>query len=40
LEEIKADGPALDLTLTGFPIGEVDRIAGNHAASLTLDLRV
>jgi ParB-like chromosome segregation protein Spo0J len=38
LEEIKADAPALDLTLTGFTIGEVDRIAGNHAATRYDDL--
>lgn len=38
LEEIRADLPAMDLTLTGFTIGEIDRIAGNHAAALYDDL--
>ena len=37
-EEIRADAPEIDLTLTGFTIGEVDRIAGNHAAGLYDDL--
>lgn len=38
LEEIRADVPKLDLTLTGFTIGELDRISGNHAANLYDDL--
>lgn len=38
LEEIRADLPAMDLTLTGFTIGEIDRIGGNHAAGLYDDL--
>jgi hypothetical protein len=37
-EEIKADAPLIDLTLTGFTIGEVDQIAGNHAAGRYDDL--
>lgn len=38
LEEIRADVPTLDLTLTGFTVGELDRIGGNHAANLYDDL--
>ena len=38
LEEIQAELPALDLTLTGFSVGEIDRIVGNHAASRYDDL--
>ena len=38
LEEIRADGPALDLTLTGFSIGEIDRIEGRYLAGLYDDL--
>ena len=37
-EEITADAPHLDLTLTGFTIGEIDRIEGNHKAGLYDDL--
>lgn len=37
-EEITADAPHLDLTLTCFTIGEVDRIQGNHKAGLYDDL--
>lgn len=37
-EEIRTDAPNLDLTLTGFTIGEVDRVIGNHAATLYDDL--
>ena len=37
-EEIRAEAPAIDLTLTGFTLGEVDRIAGNYAAGLYDDL--
>jgi DNA modification methylase len=38
LEEIRAEAPTLDLTATGFTIGELDRISGNHAANLYDDL--
>ncbi|HVR90611.1 MAG TPA: DNA methyltransferase [Novosphingobium sp.] len=38
LEEIKADDVALDLSLTGFSIGEIDRIVGNHLAAKYDDL--
>jgi DNA modification methylase len=38
LEEIKADVPEYDLSLTGFTLGEIDRIAGRHAATLYDDL--
>jgi DNA modification methylase len=38
LEEIRADAPSLDLTLTGFTIGEVDRISNNHLAGMYDDL--
>jgi DNA modification methylase len=38
LEEIKADVPEYDLSLTGFSLGEIDRIAGRHAATLYDDL--
>ena len=38
LEAIVADAPMLDLTLTGFTIGEVDRIKGHHQAGLYDDL--
>ena len=37
-EAIEAAMPTLDFTLTGFTIGEVDRIKGNHAANLYDDL--
>jgi DNA modification methylase len=37
-EEICADAPTIDLSLTGFTIGEVDRIVGNHSAALYDDL--
>ena len=40
LEEIKADVPEYDLSLTGFTLGEIDRIAGRHAATLYDDLTV
>lgn len=38
LEAIVADAPTLDLTLTGFTIGEVDRLQGLHLAGLYDDL--
>lgn len=38
LEEIQADDIALDLSLTGFSIGEIDRIVGNHIATKYDDL--
>lgn len=38
LEEIKADDISLDLSLTGFSIGEIDRIVGNHLATKYDDL--
>ena len=38
LEEIRADLPELDLTMTGFSIGEMDRVFGNHVASRYDDL--
>jgi DNA modification methylase len=38
LEEIKAEVPEYDLSLTGFTLGEIDRIAGRHAATLYDDL--
>ncbi len=38
LEEIKAELPRLDLTQTGFTIGEIDRISGHHLAGLYDDL--
>lgn len=38
LEEITADDVALDLSLTGFSIGEIDRIVGNHLAAKYDDL--
>lgn len=38
IEEIKADAPLLDLTVTGFTIAELDRVAGNHKAGLYDDL--
>jgi len=37
-EEIRADVPALDLTLTGFTIGEIDRISNNYLAGQYDDL--
>lgn len=37
-EEIKADAPHLDLTLTSFTIGEIDRINGNYLAGHYDDL--
>jgi DNA methylase/ParB-like nuclease domain len=37
-EEIRAEVPGLDLTITGFTIGEIDRIEGNHKAGLYDDL--
>lgn len=38
LEEIEAEVPTLDLTLTGFTIGEIDRVRGNYQAGLYDDL--
>ncbi len=38
LEEIRAEAPELDLTLTGFSIGEIDRIDGNYKAGIYDDL--
>ena len=38
LEELRADMPTLDLTLTGFSIGELNRIDGNDAARRYDDL--
>ncbi len=38
LDEIRAEIPTIDLTLTGFTIGEMDRIAGNHLAGIYDDL--
>ncbi len=38
LEEIRAELPTLDLTMTGFSIGEMDRVIGNHVASRYDDL--
>lgn len=40
LEEIRADDVSLDLSLTGFSIGEIDRINGNHLAAKYDDLDV
>lgn len=37
-EEIRADAPVLDLTLTGFTIGEVDRLSNNYLAGRYDDL--
>lgn len=39
-EEIKADAPHLDLTLTSFTVGEIDRINGNYLAGHYDDLDV
>ncbi|MGB3739348.1 MAG: ParB/Srx family N-terminal domain-containing protein [Pontixanthobacter sp.] len=38
LEEIEAEVPTLDLTLTRFTIGEIDRVRCNHQAALYDDL--
>ena len=38
LEEIRADVPTMDLTLTGFTIGELDRLDGRYRAGLYDDL--
>jgi DNA modification methylase len=37
-EEIRAEVPKIDLTLTGFTIGELDRLDGNYRAGLYDDL--
>jgi ParB-like chromosome segregation protein Spo0J len=37
-EEIRAEIPKLDLTITGFSIGELDRLDGNYRAGLYDDL--
>lgn len=37
-EEIKADAPHVDLTLTSFTVGEIDRINGNYLAGHYDDL--
>jgi hypothetical protein len=38
LEEIRADVPTMDLTLTGFTIGEMDRLDGRYLAGRYDDL--
>ncbi|KQR80517.1 hypothetical protein ASG07_15365 [Sphingomonas sp. Leaf343] len=38
LDEIRAEIPTINLTLTGFTIGEMDRITGNHQAGIYDDL--
>ncbi len=38
LEEIRAEIPRIDLTLTGFTIGELDRLDGRYRAGLYDDL--
>ncbi|MEN2786500.1 DNA methyltransferase [Sphingomonas qilianensis] len=38
LEEIRAEVPKIDLTLTGFTIGEMDRLDGRYRAGLYDDL--
>lgn len=38
LNEIKAELPEIDLTLTGFTVGEIDRIDGRYAAGRYDDL--
>lgn len=37
-EEIQAALPTLDLTMTGYSFGEIDRLRGHHAAGLYDDL--
>ena len=38
LEEIHAEVPTLDFSMTGFSIGEIDKIVGRHKAGLYDDL--
>lgn len=38
IEEIQADVPTLDFSMTGFSIGEIDKIVGHHKAGIYDDL--